>query len=265
MATVSRREGARGIRRIWSSIGFCTLLLAACSSSGAGASGGLATPTVVPTAASAIDGAYVSGAQQVVVSHGTFSAIVTNGIAVGGNVAVGKFSAIFYGGSDCDSAANYGWSMESGRLVLTAGLDPCELRVKALNGTWVPVGGVSSAKEGELAVLSDGTSIARYEGTAPPAQGPPLQVTAETTDGGFAFQPTVIRGSPGQHVEVSVVSADDQSHHSFVVPGQGIDVDLPAAGGGSHLVTVTIPQSGSLTFFRRFHRSEFMLGELLAT
>ncbi len=78
----------------------------------------------------------------------------------------------------------------------------------------------------------------------------------------FYFGPTVITGSPGQSLKIELKN-EGSALHNFSIPGQSIDQDVQT--GQSSTVTVTIPQSGFVEFFCKYHKSVGMLGELTAS
>jgi plastocyanin len=82
-----------------------------------------------------------------------------------------------------------------------------------------------------------------------------------------AFKPAVITGSSGQVLRVTVLQADDGSadfQHNFSIDRLGIDKNIPQGAGHHISVTVTLPGSGSLTFYCKYHSSaEQHAGEFL--
>jgi plastocyanin len=75
----------------------------------------------------------------------------------------------------------------------------------------------------------------------------------------YFFDPTVLTGSAGQKLTITVKNAGDTTHNFTL---GSISKDIPA--GQSATVSVTFPASGSTEFFCRFHRSLGMAGELTA-
>jgi plastocyanin len=75
----------------------------------------------------------------------------------------------------------------------------------------------------------------------------------------FYFEPTILKGTPGQQLSVELESEDTLTHN-FSLEAQNISQDV--AGGLKATVAVTFPQSGNLLFFCRFHRNRGMIGEL---
>jgi plastocyanin len=77
----------------------------------------------------------------------------------------------------------------------------------------------------------------------------------------FYFDPTVLTGSGGQTITISLDNSTSNVHN-FSLPQQQIDQDVPS--GQSVEVSVTLPASGELVFFCKYHRSRGMLGALEA-
>jgi plastocyanin len=75
----------------------------------------------------------------------------------------------------------------------------------------------------------------------------------------FYFEPTVITGDPGQSIKLELEN-EGQALHNFTLTDQQIDQDV--AAGQSSNVTVTIPQSGEVQFFCKYHKSLGMVGGL---
>lgn len=78
----------------------------------------------------------------------------------------------------------------------------------------------------------------------------------------FYFKPTVLEGKPGQKVTLELKN-EGQSEHSFTIDSQGIDRDIQP--GDEAEVTVTIPKSGVVSFYCKFHKSSGMAGALAVT
>ena len=78
----------------------------------------------------------------------------------------------------------------------------------------------------------------------------------------FYFEPTVIQGQRGQKVKLELKN-EGSTEHNFSIDDQNIDQDLEDGEDGT--VTVAIPQSGTVEFYCKYHRSSGMAGELKAT
>lgn len=75
----------------------------------------------------------------------------------------------------------------------------------------------------------------------------------------FYFDPTILKGTPGQAVTLHIEN-EGSTTHNFSITDQNVDVDVDA--GKDADVKVKFPQSGTLVFFCKFHQSMGMLGGL---
>jgi plastocyanin len=75
----------------------------------------------------------------------------------------------------------------------------------------------------------------------------------------FYFSPTVLKGSPGQKLKITIEN-EGTALHNFSQPQQGVDQDIQP--GAKQTVSITFPQSGFLEFFCKYHRTQGMVGEL---
>jgi plastocyanin len=78
----------------------------------------------------------------------------------------------------------------------------------------------------------------------------------------FYFKPTVLEGKAGEKVTLELKN-EGNTEHSFTIDSQGIDKDIQP--GDEVEVTVTIPKSGVVSFYCKFHKSSGMAGALAAT
>lgn len=78
--------------------------------------------------------------------------------------------------------------------------------------------------------------------------------------GVYYFQPTVLKGSPGQKVTLTLKNAGSIKHN-FTLASQNINQDVNTPGSSS-TVTITFPQSGTTEFHCEYHQSLGMVGEL---
>jgi plastocyanin len=83
------------------------------------------------------------------------------------------------------------------------------------------------------------------------------EVKVELDD--YYFEPTVLKGKPGQKVTLELEN-EGKVEHNFSIASQGVDQDVEA--GEDAKVTVTIPKSGALSFFCKYHKSMGMAGAL---
>lgn len=116
------------------------------------------------------------------------------------------------------------------------------------------------------------TTTAAATTTTGSTQSPPVSLEGQVNDHGtstvegssieieqdnFYFDPTYIEADPGATIEVTLTNEGTASH-TFTIDSQGIDVELDS--GQSKTVQVTIPDSGSLRFYCRFHVGQGMQG-----
>jgi plastocyanin len=73
------------------------------------------------------------------------------------------------------------------------------------------------------------------------------------------FEPTVITGTPGQKLKLELEN-EGSAEHNFTLTAQSVDQDVEA--GEKADVTVTIPQSGQVSFFCKYHKALGMAGAL---
>jgi plastocyanin len=78
----------------------------------------------------------------------------------------------------------------------------------------------------------------------------------------YYFEPTVLKGKPGSRVMLELKN-ESGTEHNFTVDAQNVDQDVEA--GKSATVTVTIPQSGEISFYCKYHESMGMAGALSAS
>jgi len=75
----------------------------------------------------------------------------------------------------------------------------------------------------------------------------------------FYFAPTVLEGEAGQTVSLEVFN-EGEAEHTFTVDALQIDEALAPEARMS--IEVTLPESGALLFYCRFHETRGMLGAL---
>jgi len=76
----------------------------------------------------------------------------------------------------------------------------------------------------------------------------------------YYFEPTFLRGSPGQKLKVEIEN-ESGTLHNFSIPDQHLDVNIPPKG--KVVVAIAFPSSGVVRFFCKFHSARGMNGELL--
>ena len=75
----------------------------------------------------------------------------------------------------------------------------------------------------------------------------------------FYFEPTVLKGKPGQRVTLELEN-EGKTEHNFSIDSQSVDKDIEA--GEDAKVTVTIPKSGVVSFYCKYHKGMGMAGAL---
>ncbi len=78
----------------------------------------------------------------------------------------------------------------------------------------------------------------------------------------FYFKPTFIDAKPGTKLKVEIENEGDTAH-TFTIDSANIDQEV--APGAKAEVTVTVPDSGNVNYYCRFHRSSGMQGAIVAT
>lgn len=78
----------------------------------------------------------------------------------------------------------------------------------------------------------------------------------------YYFEPSVLKGTPGQKLTLHVVNATS-TEHNFTIGAQHVDKDLD--GHESASLAVTMPASGVLSFWCEYHKSVGMVGGLLVS
>jgi plastocyanin len=87
--------------------------------------------------------------------------------------------------------------------------------------------------------------------------GETSKVEVEMDD--YYFEPTVLKGKPGQKITIELKN-EGKVEHNFTVSSAGVDKNVQP--GDEAEVDVTIPQSGTTAFFCKFHQSQGMAGGL---
>ena len=76
------------------------------------------------------------------------------------------------------------------------------------------------------------------------------------------FEPTVLKGKPGQKVELELKN-EGKAAHTFTLSEQSVDKEIQP--GDETETEVTFPQNGELKFVCKFHQSSGMIGALEAS
>ena len=76
------------------------------------------------------------------------------------------------------------------------------------------------------------------------------------------FEPTVLKGKPGQKVTLELKN-EGKVAHTFTMAAQSVDQEVQP--GDEAEADVTFPKSGELGFVCKFHQSSGMVGALEAS
>ncbi len=118
-------------------------------------------------------------------------------------------------------------------------------------------GGSSKSKESEEATTTTiGGQAVESHGTKD-VSGETGKVEIEMYD--YYFEPTVLKGTPGQKVKLELKN-EGKNAHTFTVSEQSVDQEVQP--GDEAEADVTFPQSGELKFVCKFHQSRGMVGAL---
>jgi plastocyanin len=86
-----------------------------------------------------------------------------------------------------------------------------------------------------------------------------VSTSAEVEMDDYYFEPTVIEGKPGASVTLELKN-EGSIEHNFSIDAQNVDMNVQP--NSSAKVTVTIPKSGAVSFYCKFHKSMGMAGAL---
>ena len=114
----------------------------------------------------------------------------------------------------------------------------------------------SEEDEGSGAMMMIGGQEVKVHGTMD-VSGETGKVEIEMYDD--FFEPTVLKGTPGQEVEIELKNEGERAH-TFTIAEQSVDEEVQPADETE--VDVTFPESGELVFVCTFHKSSGMVGEL---
>jgi plastocyanin len=78
----------------------------------------------------------------------------------------------------------------------------------------------------------------------------------------FYFNPTVIKGKPGAKLTLALKN-DGSVEHNLTIDSQHVNQNIQP--GKEATVTVTIPKTGEVSFYCKFHKSSGMAGALEAS
>lgn len=220
------------------------------------------------SAPSAIDGDYFSGGSVIRLDAGAWT-FVTGRLRWTGIAEIGDGELALSGEQSCPDRGTYTWTAEGQTLTLAVVDDPCPGRQVLLGKAWEAIPALDEDTPKAALVTLPDLRFSAYWGT--------LNVSGETEatievairegyhTGGWAFSPTILAGEAGQALELTISNPTGKdifiTQHNFTLEEQGISVDIEP--GDEATVSVTFPESGSLTFFCRRHVDEGQAGALV--
>jgi plastocyanin len=117
-------------------------------------------------------------------------------------------------------------------------------------------GSSDNGDEGEGGSTTIGGMTAELHGTKD-VSGETGKVEIEMYDD--YFEPTVLKGTPGQTVTLELKN-EGENPHTLTISDQNVDQEVQP--GDEAEADVTFPETGELTFVCRFHESKGMIGAL---
>lgn len=126
---------------------------------------------------------------------------------------------------------------------------------------------------GDDAASPSGSGPSSPASSSTPAE-PPVALTGTVNDHGLGdatsgtldvelddsyFKPTYIKGTPGASVTLNLTNGGALPH-TFTVDAPKVDVTVPAGGTGK--AAFTLPASGALAFYCKFHQQGGMQGAI---
>ena len=113
----------------------------------------------------------------------------------------------------------------------------------------------SSGSEGTTSTTIGGTQVETHG--AKDVSNESGKVEIELDD--YYFNPTILKGKPGQKVELELKN-EGNTEHTFTIAEQSINKEIQP--GDETETEVTFPQTGQLKFVCTFHQSQGMIGAL---
>lgn len=261
-----RRSG-----RIGTLVVLAMFLATACGGSEPRVSGGGSREEGAPpqaSAPSAIDGDYFSGASVIRLDAGAWT-YVTGSLRWTGIAEIGDGELVLSGEQSCPDRGMYTWTAEGQTLTLAVVEDPCPGRQALLGKEWEAIPALDEDTPKAAVVTLPDLRFSAYWGT--------LDVSGQTEatievairegfdTGGWAFSPTILAGEGGQALELTISNPTGKgiyrTQHNFTLQEQEISVDIEP--GEEATVSITFPESGSVTFFCRRHVDEGQAGALV--
>jgi hypothetical protein len=235
--------------------------------SGGGSGDEEASPQVV--APSVIDGDYFSGSSVIRLDAGAWTYVSGSNIRWTGIAEVSESELVLSGEQSCPEPGTYTWTAERETLTLAVVDDPCPGRQVLLGKAWEAIPALSEDTPKTTIVTLPDLRFSAYWGTLNVSGMTSAEIEVFIREGykigGWAFSSTILEGTPGQQLDLTVRNPTGKDiyelQHNYTLEEQGISVDIEP--GEEATVTVTFPESGSLTFFCRRHVDEGQAGALV--
>ena len=243
------------------------VLAAACSSPAAQRRTDAAQEPDVNVAPTPIDGTYAAGEYILRLEGGRWS---MNFPARDGLFRVSEDELILSNEEGCPGQGTYAWTLENDELVLNKVEELCALRDVRFPSMqkWFVVKTLDEQLgSGDKLMLADGQHVANYLGEEDVTGRSEVTLKVSTTSRkGLVFSPTVLIGSPGQSITLTIQNPDgkgtENSQHNFNIDELGIS-QLEVPYGDAQTVSVEFPTSGGLRFYCAYHARFGQQGELL--
>jgi len=176
---------------------------------------------------------------------------------------------VLSGQAGCLGDGTYIWSIDGEVITLTKVKESCPQRDSQFisEEKWRVVHQLGqSLRNGQTFLLADGHHVATYSGQLDLTGRTDVAIEASlSAKGGLVFSPTVLTGSPGQTITVTISNPrrrdTERVGHNFRIDELGITAEVPY--GQTAVVTLTLPQSGSLRCYCGYHASQNQQGEFL--
>jgi plastocyanin len=84
------------------------------------------------------------------------------------------------------------------------------------------------------------------------------KTTSELEVDNFYFEPTYMKATPGTTLQLELSNVSKTTTHTFTIDALKIDEELPP--GAKHTIAVTVPATGALRWYCRFHSGQGMQG-----
>ena len=252
-----------------------SLVISACASSGRATSAskaGSASPAgasanKAQAAPTTLDGIYYSATSILTFKAGTWTRNVP---AMDGRFTVSA-NRLLLSSEGCSGQGTYTWALTGEVLTLTKVRDSCQSRdvlFASLEKWGVVHQWGENLENGDGLLLADNQHVANFHGQLDVTGRSKAAIEVSLTiTSGLIFSPTVLIGTPGQSVALTISNpakkTTENIQHNFKLDELGVLAEVPF--GQSTTVTVTFPKSGGLRFYCAYHARFNQQGELLVS